>query len=70
MAKKSGGQPFAHGKGQPAAPTGGRVGGPLGKAPRAQGIKNQAGGAGTVGNGSSQGATFKGGIKPKGAKGI
>jgi hypothetical protein len=68
--KKGSNQPFAHGKGQAPAPSGGRVGGPLGKAPVARGLKNAAGGAGTIGNGSSHGATFKGGIKPKGAKGI
>jgi hypothetical protein len=69
MAKKSGGgQPFRHGPAQGPAPSGGRVGGPLGKAPVAQGIKNSALGAGTIGNGVSQGATFKGGIRPSGPR--
>ncbi|HAT45522.1 MAG TPA: hypothetical protein DDW33_14185 [Ktedonobacter sp.] len=59
--KKSGqaGPPFRHAGPQPAAPSGGRIGGPMGAAPKAQGLKNSALGTGTVGNGGSHGVTLK-----------
>jgi hypothetical protein len=68
MAKKQAGPPFRHGPAQAPAPTGGRVGGPMGAAPRALGIKNSALGSGTIGNGVNQGTNLGSMKTPKGAR--
>jgi hypothetical protein len=68
MTKKQAGPPFRHGPAQPPQASRGTIGGPMGAAPKALGIKNSALGSGTIGNGGSQGVRVQGGIKPGGPK--